>query len=172
MWTVPVGSIYPREGNLAGTAKAIPAGPHTITPHLVVKGGSDAIAFYKKAFGAEELCRMEGPDGGLFHAALQIGSSRLFLVDEFPEYGAVGPNGSSPVTIHLYVADADAAFDQAVEAGATVLAPLANMPWGDRYGKLRDPFGHNWSIATHLEDVTPEQIRERMAASVSEAPCP
>ncbi len=107
-----------------------------------------------------------GPNGQMRigHAELQIGDSRLYLADEFPEYGSTGPNGSSPVSIHLYVTDADAAFGRAVEAGATVAMPLANMFWGDRYGKVVDPFGHQWSIATHLEDLTPEQMKERMGA--------
>jgi uncharacterized glyoxalase superfamily protein PhnB len=146
----------------------IPAGHHTLTPHLVIKGASEAIEFYKEAFGAEELGRMPfpAPDGRvkIGHAALQIGDSKLFLADEFPEQGGFGPNGHSPVTIHLYVTDADATFARAVEAGATVSMPLANMFWGDRYGKLVDPFGHHWSIAEHLEDPTLEQMKERMAA--------
>src|SRR4051794_13051328 len=147
----------------------IPEGHHAITPHLIIKGASEAIEFYKRAFGAEELSRMPfpGKDGTmkLGHAELRIGDSRLFLADEFPDYGSVGPSGGcSPVTIPLYVTDADAAFARAVEAGATVSMPLADMFWGDRYGKLVDPFGHHWSIAEHLEDLTPEQMRERMAA--------
>ncbi len=156
-------------------AHPIPNGHHTITPHLVVKGASEAIEFYKRAFGAEELSRMPfpGPDGHLKlgHAELQIGNSRLFLADEFPEHGATGPNGSSPVTIHLYVTDADAAFGRAVEAGATVRMPLADMFWGDRYGLMVDPFGHIWSIAEHLEDLTPEQIQGRMALAFGKPPC-
>ncbi|RUL87098.1 VOC family protein [Tautonia sociabilis] len=154
----------------------IPAGFHTITPHLVVAGASEAIEFYKRAFGAEERSRMPLPaEGGVVkigHAELRIGDSHLFLADEFPDYGSVGPSGGrSPVTIHLYVTDADAAFARAVEAGATVAMPLQDMFWGDRYGKLVDPFGHHWSIAEHLEDVAPEQLRERMAAAMAEAPC-
>jgi uncharacterized glyoxalase superfamily protein PhnB len=153
---------------------AIPSGHHAITPHLVIKGAAEAIEFYKRAFGAEELARMPfpGPDGTMRvgHAELRIGDSRLFLADEFPEYGSSGPDGRSPVTIHLYVEDADAAFAQAVEAGATVSMPLADMFWGDRYGKLIDPFGHHWSVAEHLEDPTPEQMQERMAA-LSAEPC-
>ena len=156
-------------------AHPIPSGHHAITPHLVVKGASEAIEFYKRAFGAEELYRMPfpGPDGRvkLGHAELQIGDSRVFLADEFPEYGSTGPNGSSPVTIHMFVTDADAAFGRAVEAGATVSMPLADMFWGDRYGKVVDPFGHHWSIATHLEDLTPDQMQERMAAAFGGPPC-
>jgi PhnB protein len=156
-------------------AHPIPAGYHAITPHLVIKGASEAIEFYKRAFGATELCRMPfpGQDGQVKvgHAELQFGDSKVFLADEFPEQGGLGPQGSSPVTIHLYVTDANAAFDQAVEAGATVLMPLMDMFWGDRYGKLVDPFGHHWSLAEHLEDPTPEQMKERMAAMFSGQPC-
>jgi uncharacterized glyoxalase superfamily protein PhnB len=156
-------------------AHPIPAGHHTITPHLVIKGASEAIEFYKRAFGAEELSRMPfpGKDGTtrLGHAELQFGSSRLFLADEFPEYGSVGPSGgSSPVTIHLYVTDVDSAFDRAVGAGATASMPPADMFWGDRYAKLVDPFGHHWSIAEHLEDLTPQQMQEKMAAFAGK-PC-
>jgi PhnB protein len=116
---------------------------------------------------------MPGPDGTMRvgHAELQIGDSRLFLADEFPERGATGPKGGSPVTIHLYVTDADAVFSRAVEAGATVKMPLADMFWGDRYGQVVDPFGHHWSIATHLEDLTIEQMQERMAAAFGGPPC-
>ena len=156
-------------------AHPIPEGNHAITPHLVIKGASEAIEYYKRAFGAEELYRMPfpGPDGQvkLGHAELQIGDSRLFLADEFPQQGSVGPNGSSPVTIHLYVSDTDATFARAVEAGATALMPPADMFWGDRFGKLVDPFGHHWSIATHQEDVTPEAMQQRMAAMFSGQPC-
>ena len=152
----------------------IPEGQHAITPHLVIKGAAEAIDFYKQAFGAEELCRMPfpNPDGTmkLGHAELRIGDSKLFLADEFPDCGSVGPGGTSPVTIHLYVTDADATFDRAVEAGATVGMPLADMFWGDRFGKLIDPFGHHWAIAEHLEDLTPEQMMEKMAAFAG-APC-
>jgi PhnB protein len=154
-------------------ANPIPDGHHTITPHLVIDGASEAIEFYKRAFGAEELCRMPfpGPDGQMKvgHAALQVGDSRLFLADECPQAGVTGPNGGSPVTIHLYVTDADAVFGRAVEAGATVAMPLADMFWGDRYGQVVDPFGHRWSIATHLEDLTPEQMEERKAAAFAGA---
>jgi PhnB protein len=155
-------------------ARPIPEGFHSLTPHLVIKGASEAIEFYKRAFGAEEICRMPspGPDGNLriMHAGLRIGDSRLFLADEFPEWGSSGPSGVSPVTIHLYVADADAAFDRAVEAGAEVSMPLMDAFWGDRYGKLVDPFGHHWSIAEHREDLTMEQVRERMTACMGARP--
>ena len=156
-------------------AHPIPKGHHTITPHLVVKGASEAIEFYKRAFGAEELCRMAmpGADGRVKvgHAELQVGDSRLFLADEFPEHGSTGPAGSSPVTIHLYVTDADATFARAVEGGATVAMPLADMFWGDRYGKFVDPFGHHWGVSEHLEDLTPEQMQERMAAAMAGSSC-
>jgi uncharacterized glyoxalase superfamily protein PhnB len=150
-------------------AHPIPAGHHTITPHLVIKGAAEALEFYKKAFGAEELTRMPMPDKQgamkIGHAALQIGDSRLFLADEFPDFGSLGPSdGRSPVTIHLYVTDVDAAFARAVEAGAKAVMPPADMFWGDRYGKLVDPFGHHWSLAEHLEDLTGDQMMERMAA--------
>jgi PhnB protein len=152
----------------------IPAGHHTITPHLIIKGASEAIDFYKRAFGATELSRMPfpAPEGQvkLGHAALQIGDSRLFVVDEFPQQGVFGPGASSPVTVHLYVTDVDAAFARAVEAGANALMPPVDMFWGDRYCKLVDPFGHHWSIAEHLEDLTPDQMKERMAAAMAAMP--
>jgi PhnB protein len=150
--------------------KPIPEGHHTLTPHLVVKGASEAIEFYKKAFGAEELTRLPGPDGkSIMHAALKIGDSRLFLVDEFPQMGSVGPLslGGSPVFIHVFVEDVDTVFDQAVSAGAEVRMPLVDAFWGDRYGQLVDPFGHKWSLATHKEDLTPEEISKRAEAAFS-----
>ena len=141
-------------------------------PYLAVANAREAIAWYVETFGAALIGEIyEMDDGRIGHAELQIGDSRLFLADEFPEYGSVGPDGRSPVTIHLYVTDADAAFARAVEAGATVAMPLADMFWGDRFGKLVDPFGHHWSIAEHLEDLTPEQMQERMAAAMTGAPC-
>jgi PhnB protein len=156
-------------------AKPIPEGHHTITPCLVTNGAAEAIEFFKRAFGAEELGRMPmpGPDGQtrIGHAELRIGDSMLFLADEFPEFGVTGPNGRSAVTIHLYVTDADAVFNRAVEAGATVKMPLMNAFWGDRYGKLTDPFGHEWSIGTHLEDVPHEEMPKRMAAAMGGKVC-
>ena len=152
--------------------KPIPDGFHTLTPHLVVKGASKAIDFYKKAFGAQEIKRMPGPDGkSIIHADLKIGDSRLLLVDEFPDMNARGPQtvGGTPVSIHMYVEDADAAFEKAVAAGAEVRMPLADQFWGDRYGVVTDPFGHVWSIATHKEDLTPEEIGRRAQAAFSES---
>lgn len=139
---------------------AIPPGMHTLTPHLVCAGAADAIEFYKKAFNAQELGRIPGPDGKLVHAILTIGDSPVMLVDEYPEWGSLGPNarGGSSVTLHLYVEDADAQFKQAVDAGCTVRMPLDDMFWGDRYGIVQDPFGHLWSIATHVRDASPEEI--------------
>jgi PhnB protein len=146
----------------------IPEGSHALTPHLIAKGAAAAIDFYKQAFGAKELSRLPfpGPDGQvkIAHAALQIGDSQLFLSDEFPEQGGLGPGTNSPVTIHLYVTDADATFTRAVEAGAKVAVPLSNMFWGDRYGKLVDPSGHHWSVGERLENLTPQQMHERMTA--------
>jgi PhnB protein len=150
--------------------KAVPEGYHTLTPHLVVKGASEAIEFYKKAFGAEEILRMPGPDGkSIMHAELKIGDSRLFLAEEFPKMGGLGPQGlgGTPVTIHVYVEDADTIFNQAVAAGAQVRMPLENAFWGDRYGQVVDPFGHKWSLATHKEDLTPEEIGKRAQAAFS-----
>jgi len=144
--------------------KAIPEGMHTVTPHLVCAGAAEAIEFYKKAFNAVELMRMPGPNGKLMHASIRIGNSMVMLVDEFPDYGSFGPQASraSPVTIHLQVEDADAFAARAVAAGATIKMPVADMFWGDRYGQFEDPFGHRWSVATHVRDVTPEEIQQAM----------
>lgn len=146
-------------------AKPIPEGMHSLTPHLVCAGAANAIEFYKKAFNAVEQARLPGPDGKLMHAAVRIGDSTLMLVDENPQWGMLGPNAlkGSPVTIHLYVKDVDATVAQAVSAGAKVTMPVADMFWGDRYGQLEDPFGHRWSVATHVRDLSPEEIRQGMA---------
>ena len=140
----------------------VPDGMHTVTPHLVCAGAADAIEFYKKAFNANEMARMPGPQGKLIHACLRIGDSPVMLVDEFPEWGALGPKsrGGSSVTIHLQVQDVDAVLAQAVAAGAKITMPVADMFWGDRYGKVEDPFGHSWSVATHLRDVSPEEMQQ------------
>jgi uncharacterized glyoxalase superfamily protein PhnB len=138
---------------------------HSLTPHLVCAGASDAIDFYKRAFNATEQARLPGPDGKLMHAAVRIGDSTLMLVDENPQWGALGPKAlkGSPVTLHLYVEDVDATVAQAVAAGAKVTMPIADMFWGDRYGVLEDPFGHHWSVATHVRDLSPEEIQQGMA---------
>jgi PhnB protein len=149
------------------TTKSIPAGHHTLTPHLIVNGVAKAIEFYKEAFNAEELLRLPGPDGkSIMHAALQVGDSRFFLVDESPAMCVKGPLslGGTPVTIHIYVEDVDAAFKQATTAGAQTVMPPADMFWGDRYAVITDPFGHKWSLATHKEDLTPEEIGKRAQA--------
>jgi uncharacterized glyoxalase superfamily protein PhnB len=151
-------------------AKAIPDGFHTVTPYLAVRDAAKAIDYYKRAFGAVERFRMPTPDGKIAHAEIQIGDSILMLSDEAPEMGAVSPQAlkGTAVNIFLYVPDVDAVFQKAVSAGATALMPVADMFWGDRYGKLRDPFGHEWSVATHKEDLTPEQMGERAKAAFSQ----
>src|SRR5262245_4907998 len=143
-------------------AKAAPHGMNTLSPHLVCAGAADAIAFYKKAFGAEEMIRVPGKDGRLMHAALLICGSSVMLVDEMPEWGVQSPKSlkGSPVTIHLFVEDVDAFVQRAVKAGATVKVPVADMFWGDRYGVIEDPFGHKWSIATHLRDLSEQELRD------------
>lgn len=144
--------------------KPIPEGMRTVTPHLVCAGAGDALEFYQKAFDAVETSRIPGPDGKIMHASVKIGDSMVMLVDEFPEWGALGPRSlkGSPVTIHLQVEDADASFERAIAAGATVKHPMEDAFWGDRYGVLQDPFGHLWSIATHVRDVAPDEIRQAM----------
>lgn len=147
--------------------KPVPEGMNTVMPHLVCKGAAQAIEFYKKAFGAEERGRLNTPDGKkVLHASLSIGGSVIMLADEFPDWGSVGPETlkGTPVVIHLYVEDVDSTFDQAVRAGATVTMPIEDMFWGDRYGKLRDPFGHAWSVATHIRDVSLEEMEQATKA--------
>lgn len=150
----------------------VPAGFHSLTPHLVVAGASDAIAFYRRAFGAEELSRLPGPGGLLMHAAIRIGDAIVMLHDEFPEMGARGPKaiGGTAVTLHHYTPDADAAFARAVDAGCSVVMPLADQFWGDRYGLVEDPFGHRWSIAMQTRQLTPQQITEAMQAMAAQGP--
>ncbi|MHB1287010.1 MAG: VOC family protein [Leptospirales bacterium] len=148
----------------SSTVKPIPDGMHTVTPHLICEGASDAIEFYKKAFGATEKGRLQNPDGQIMHASIQIGDSTIFLVDDMPERGWPGPKAlkGSPVAIHLYVNDVDAFTARAVKAGAKVTMAVADMFWGDRYGQLEDPFGHRWSVATHLRDMSPEEVQQAM----------
>jgi uncharacterized glyoxalase superfamily protein PhnB len=142
--------------------KPVPDGMHTVTPHLICAGASDAIEFYKSAFNAVELARLPGPQGKLLHACMRIGDSAVMLVDEFPDWGSFGPKSlkGSPVTIHLYVEDVDAFVARAVAAGAKIAMPLEDTFWGDRYCKLEDPFGHQWSVATHIRDVNLDEMRE------------
>jgi uncharacterized glyoxalase superfamily protein PhnB len=144
--------------------KAIPEGMHTVTPHLVCKGAAAAIDFYKHAFGATELSRLPGPDGRLMHAMIRIGDSTVMLIDEMAERGGLSPLSlkGTAVTIHLYVEDADALAAQAIRAGVKTVLPVSDMFWGDRYGIFDDPFGHRWSIATHVRDVAPADMQRAM----------
>ncbi len=157
----------------ARSVRPIPEGYHTVTPTLVVDDAARAIEFYTRAFGAVELFRMPAPDGQkLWHAEIQIGDSRLMLSDELPEMcGSRSPKtlGGSPVGIHLYVEDADAVVQRAVDAGATVGMPLMDTFWGDRYGQVTDPFGHQWGIATHQEDLSEEEIQRRAEAFAAQS---
>jgi len=144
----------------------IPEGMTAVTPHLICAGADAAIDFYKKAFGAVEHARMPGPDGKLMHGQISIGGAPIMLVDENPQWNALGPKTlkGSPVTIHLYVNDVDKFVDHAVKSGATLKMPIQDMFWGDRFATLEDPFGHSWSVATHTRDVTPEEMKEAMKA--------
>jgi PhnB protein len=149
--------------------KAIPEGYRTATPYLIVNGGAAAIDFYKSAFGATELLRMADPHGGVGHAEIKIGDSVIMLADEHPDMGYRSPRsiGGSAVSILLYVEDVDKVFDRAVKAGAKSQRPVANQFYGDRAGTLEDPFGHVWTIATHVEDVPPEEMKRRAEAAFS-----
>lgn len=154
---------------MASKVRPIPDGYHSLTAYLSIKGAADAIAFYKKAFDAQEIYRLAMPDGRIGHAELQIGDSRLMLADEMPEMAdaiAKSPRtlGGVASGLNIYVEDVDTRFQRAVEAGATVKRPLTNQFYGDRSGTVEDPFGHIWTIATHVEDVSPEEINKRMAA--------
>ncbi|MBX7073253.1 MAG: VOC family protein [Pirellulales bacterium] len=159
---------------MSPSKQPIPPGHEHLIPHLVCAGCDQAIAFYKQAFGAEVVTRMPAPDGGrIMHAALRIGTSLVFLVDDFPEYcdgKSETPQalGGTPVTLHQYVVDCDAAIQRAQEAGATVVMPPADMFWGDRYGVVADPFGHKWSFATHQHDLTPEQMQAAMVEAFAQ----
>lgn len=145
--------------------KAIPDGMHTVTPYLTCDGASDAIAFYIKAFGAVEIDRMPDKDGKIMNAMIRIGDSAIMVMDEYPEMKSFGPKSlsGSPVTIHLQVEDIDGVVAKAAAAGATVTMPASDMFWGDRYAMLADPFGHLWSVATHIRDVSPEEMRKGAA---------
>ena len=152
--------------------KPIPEGYHSLTPYLAVEDAAKAIDFYKEAFGAEETIRMPGPDGKIAHAELQIGDSKLMLSDPMPQSSVRPPSerGGTTASIFMYVDDADATFDQATAAGADVVMQLEDMFWGDRFGTLSDPFGHVWSVATHKEDLSEEEMAERSKAAMAEMP--
>ncbi len=152
---------------MAANVKPIPEGYHSVTPYLIMKGAADAIEFYKKAFGATELFRMPQPDGKVAHAEIKIGDSPIMLSDEYPEMGFTGPTtlGGTPVSIMIYVEDVDTIFKQALAAGGKELKPLQDQFYGDRSGSLTDPFGHIWHVATHVEDVSPEEMDKRAKAA-------
>ena len=143
--------------------KSIPEGYHSVTPYLIVDGAAKAIDFYTSAFGATEVMRMAGPEGKVVHAEIKIGNSHVMLADEQPEMGYRGPLavGGAPVSLMVYVDDVDSTFKKALEGGAQQLRPVENQFYGDRSGTLKDPFGHMWSIATHIEDVPPEEMERR-----------
>ena len=149
----------------------IPQGYHSITPYLFIQGASSAIDYYKKVFGAEERMRMPGPDGRVMHAELQIGDSIVMLADENPEMGAKSPKtiGGAASSLHVYVRDVDTTTQTAVEAGGQLIRPVKNQFYGDRSGSIIDPFGHIWSIATHIEDVSPEEMNKRMAKMATQS---
>lgn len=152
------------------SVQAVPKGYHTATPYLIVNGAADAIDFYCRAFGATEIMRLSDPSGKVGHAEIKIGDSPIMLGDESPEMGFRGPLalGGSPVGICLYVEDVDALFDQAVAAGAKPVRPLQNQFYGDRSGTVSDPFGHVWTLATHIEDVSPEEMARRFEEAMKE----
>ena len=154
--------------------KAIPDGYHSVTPYLILNAAGDAIDFYKKALGAAEVMRMDDPSGRIHHAEISIGGSRIMLADEHPEIQALSPKtiGGSPVSIHLYVDDVDAAIARAVAAGAKLIRPVADQFYGDRVGGIEDPFGYRWFIATHKEDVSPEEMKKRGEEAMKNMPQP
>jgi PhnB protein len=156
---------------MATTTKPIPEGYHSATPYLIVKGAAEAIDFYKRTFGATETFRMADPSGGIAHAEIKIGDSVIMLADEHPNMGYRGPRslGGSAVSIMLYVTDVDGTFDSAIKAGAKAQRPVANQFYGDRSGTLEDPFGHIWTISTHVEDVPPEEMKRRAEAAFKSA---
>ena len=150
--------------------KAVPDGYHSVTPYLIVRGGARAIDFYKKAFGAVELLRMEAPGGQIGHAEVRIGDSPVMLADEMPEMGATSPEtcGGSPVHLMIYVEDCDMVFKRALAEGAAETRPVQDQFYGDRSGTLTDPFGHSWTIATHKEDLSPEELQRRSAEAMKQ----
>lgn len=161
--SAPSRSSEQKQAGDAGSSAQLNRMP-AVTPHLVCESAAKAIEFYKKAFGAKEVAKLEGPDGRVWHACVEILGAPVMLVDEFPEMGSLGPKArkGTSVTIHLNAPDADALADRAVAAGATLTMPVADAFWGDRYGQVEDPFGHRWSIATHVRDMTMEEIKAAM----------
>ena len=151
---------------MAATPKHVPEGYHTLTPYLIIDGAARAIEFYKRAFDARELMRIPAPNDRIGHAEIKVGDSVIMLADEHPEMDARAPGhyGGSPVSLMLYVTDVDRQFKQAIAAGGTEVRPVADQFYGDRSGTLKDPFGHNWHLSTHKEDVSAEEMNRRMAA--------
>ena len=150
----------------ASKTSYLPEGYHNVTPYLIIDGAAAALDFYRTAFGAQEVMRMPSPDGRIGHAEILVGTSHVMLADEHPDMGYRGPQayGGTPVSLMVYVPDVDATFAKAISAGATELRAIANQFYGDRSGTLQDPFGHVWTISTHIEDVAPEEIERRLAA--------
>ena len=159
---------------MAERVKAVPTGFHTLTPHLTVRDADKALEFYKNALGAEILGVARMPDGRVIHAALRIGDSMLMLNEEMPEFGGLSPLsvGGTGVTIHIYTENVDEAFNRAVSAGAQVKMPLMDQFWGDRYGMVADPFGHKWSLATHVKDMSPEEMQHAQDEAMANMPPP
>ncbi len=153
------------------TTNAAPRGYHTVTPSIIVRTGAKAIEFYKRAFGAEEVNRMEGPGGSIMHAEIRIGDSLIMLSEENEQWGTKSPlsTNGNPGSLHIYVSDADASFKRAIDAGAAVAYPLEDAFWGDRYGKVRDPFGHEWGIATRVKDLSDEEMKQAAEAWMTQA---
>ncbi len=154
------------------SVKPVPDGYHTLTPFLTVRDAARAIEFYKNAFGAVDRGAVKGPDGKIMHAEMMIGDSIIMLSDEFPEFGTLSPQstGGAGMGLHIYLDGVDAAFDRAVKAGAEVEMPVMDQFWGDRYGKLKDPFGHHWSIATHTKDLSLDEMKQGMNDAMAKMP--
>jgi len=167
--TVPRGRGRSQRKVAPKTVAAVPQGYQTVNAYLVVRGAAEAMAYYKKAFGAKERLPMPGPDGRIMHAEIAIGSSCVMIGDEMPQMGALAPPsvGGTPVTISLYVPNVDRVFAQAIAAGGKVEMPVADMFWSDRYGRLIDPFGHRWAVATHIEDVSAKEMARRGAEELA-----
>lgn len=156
---------------MSASVQPIPEGVQSIVPYLIIDGASKAVEFYKEAFNAEVIGCFEVPDGSkVMHAEIQIGDSRVYLADAFPEWGCQGPQalGGTSVSLHLWTKDVDQAFERAVAAGCEVTMPLADQFWGDRMGKLRDPFGHEWNLSMHVEDVSSEEMQRRVVEMFSQ----